>query len=169
MGRFALAQRRYIWPFPQPVSSLQASRFNPVIRFTSLLILVSCLCRTLAFAQAEYSATFPSEIPEATALFPNAFAGINGAQIDSTAPSSKVNFALEFGRKLLEVKASYFEKRLEEPALLGSASDQMDYHAVGEICRFTSRYPHNLAVNSSARPKPPTARWASRHQVINYP
>ena len=103
-----------------------------MIRFTSLLILVSCLCRTLAFAQAEVSGTFPSEIPEATALFPNAFAGINGVQIDSTAPLSKVNFTLEFGRKLLEVKASYFEKRIQEPALLGSANDPMNFTRWGK-------------------------------------
>ena len=97
-----------------------------MIRFISLLILVSCVCRSLAFAQADLPARFPSEIPEATALFPNSFSGVNGAQTDSAAPLSKVNFALEFGRKLLEVKASYFEKRVEEPALLGSTSDPMN-------------------------------------------
>ena len=112
-----------------------------MIRFTALLILVSCLCRTLAFAQTEVSGTFPSEIPEATALFPNAFAGINGAQTDSTAPLSKVNFALEFGRKWLEVKASYFEKRIQEPALLGSASDPMAFKWLG-------KYADLLAVSS---------------------
>ena len=112
-----------------------------MIRLTSLLILVSCLCRTLAFAQAEVSGTFPPEIPAATALFPNAFAGINGVQIDSTAPLAKVNFALEFGRKLLEVKASYFEKRIQEPALLGSASDPMNSTRWG-------KYADLLAVSS---------------------
>ena len=114
---------------------------NSVIRSTALLILVSCLCRTLAFAQTEFSGTFPSEIPEATALFPNSFAGINGAQTDSTAPLSKVNFALEFGRKWLEVKASYFEKRIQEPALLGSASDPMAFKWLG-------KYADLLAVSS---------------------
>jgi len=112
-----------------------------VIRSTSLLILVLCLCRTLAFAQAEESGTFASEIAAATELFPNSFAGINGAQIDSTAPSSKRNFALEFGPKLLELKASYFEKRLEEAALLGSVGDQMDFKWLG-------KYADLLAVSS---------------------
>ncbi len=112
-----------------------------MIKFISLLILVSCLCRTLAFAQAEVSARFPSEIPEATALFPNSFAGVNGAQTDSAAPLSKLNFALEFGRKLLEVKASYFEKRVEEPALFGSTSDPMNSARWG-------KYADLLAVSS---------------------
>ena len=112
-----------------------------MIRSTSLLILVLCLCRTLAFAQAEESGTFASEIAAATELFPNSFAGINGAQIDSTAPSSKRNFALEFGPKLLELKASYFEKRLEEAALLGSVGDQMDFKWLG-------KYADLLAVSS---------------------
>jgi hypothetical protein len=98
-----------------------------VIRYLSLLILVLCLCRTLAIAQTEESGTFPSETPEATRLFPNSFASINGAQIDSTPPSSKQNFALEFGPELLELKASYFEKRLNEPAPLRSLGDQKDF------------------------------------------
>lgn len=112
-----------------------------MIKFISLLILVSCLCRTLAFAQAAVSATFPSEIPVAAALFPNSFAAISGAQIDSAAPLSKANFALEFGRKLLEVKASYFEKRLEEPALFGIRSDPMNSTRWG-------KYAELLAVSS---------------------
>ena len=139
-----------------------------MIRFISLLILVSCLCRTLAFAQSDVSATFPSEIPEAAALFPNSFAGINGANTDSGAPLSKVNFALEFGRKLLELKASYFEKRLEEPALLGSAGDPMNSTRWGKYADLLA-VSSQFGGNSSARPKPRTARSASRHQVINYP
>jgi hypothetical protein len=95
----------------------------------------------MSFAQAEVSGTFTSEIAAATELFPNSFAGINGAQIDSTAPSSKRNFALEFGPKLLKLKASYFEKRLEEAALLGSVGDQMDFKWLG-------KYADLLAVSS---------------------
>jgi hypothetical protein len=112
-----------------------------VIRFTSLLILVLCLCRTFAFAQAEVSATFPSEIPAETELFANSFAGINGAQIDSTTPSSKQNFALEFGPKLLELKASYFEKRLKEAAFFGSMGDQTEF-------RWLGKYADLLAVSA---------------------
>ena len=112
-----------------------------MIRFTSLLILALCLCRALAFAQAEVSGRFQSEIPKATELFPNSFAGIYGAKIDSTAPTSKRNFDLEFGPKLLELKASYFEKRLEEAALLGSVDDQMDFKWLG-------KYADLLAVSS---------------------
>jgi hypothetical protein len=107
-----------------------------VIRSTSLLILVLCLCRTLAFAQAEVSGRFPSEIPAATELFPNSFAWINGAQIDAPAPSTKRNFALEFGPKLLELKASYFEKRLEEAVLLGSMGDQTEFKRLGEFANL---------------------------------
>lgn len=112
-----------------------------MIRYLSLLILVLCLCRTLAIAQTEESATFPSEFPDATGLFPNSFAGINGAQIDSTPPSSKQNFALEFGPKLLELKASYFEKRLKELAPLGSLGHQKDFNWWG-------KYADLLAVSS---------------------
>ena len=107
----------------------------------SLLILVLCLCRTLAFAQAEVSDAFPSEIPDATELFAKSFAGISGAQINLTPPSSKQLLALEFGSKLVELKATYFEKRLEQPALLGSVGDHGDLKGRG-------KYADLLAVSS---------------------
>jgi hypothetical protein len=107
----------------------------------SLLILVLCLCRTLAFAQAEVSDAFPSEIPDATELFAKSFAGISGAQINLTPPSSKQLLALEFGSKLVELKATYFEKRLEEPVLLGSVGDHGDLKGRG-------KYADLLAVSS---------------------
>lgn len=140
-----------IFTFPQTASTLSRRRgSNAVYRFASLLFLVSCLCRTLAFAQAEVSDTFPSEIPEAIALFPNAFAGINGVQIDATAPLSKVNFALEFGRKLLEVKASYFEKRIQEPAALGSASDPMWLGKYADLLAVSSQFGGKLVGEAEA-------------------
>jgi hypothetical protein len=96
-----------------------------VIRFIPSLILFLCLCRTLAFAQPDPSLPFPSEIPEATELFPSSFAGVNGPQMDSNPPSKRI-FALEFGPKLLELKASYFERRREASALFGTEGDRND-------------------------------------------
>lgn len=96
-----------------------------MIKFTSSLILILCLCRTSAFAQAEASVPFPSENPEATELFSNPFAGVNAAQMDSNPPSKRI-FALEFGPKLLELKASYFERRREANAPFGTDGDQTD-------------------------------------------
>ena len=98
-----------------------------MIRITTLLILALCFCRTLAFAQADVLAPFSSEIPEAAELFPNSFAGVNGAQMDSN-PPSKRSFALEVGPNLLELKASYFERRHEENVFLGSVDAQADNH-----------------------------------------
>ena len=112
-----------------------------MVRLISLLIPILCLCRALAFAQVEIPGTFPSEIPDTTELFPKSFAGINGAQIDFTPPSSKKIFTLEFGPKLVELKATYFEKHLEEPLLLGSLSDQRNLERWG-------KYADLLAVSS---------------------
>ena len=74
-------------------------------------------------------------------------------QIDSAAPLSKVNVALEFGRKLLEVKASYFEKRLEEPALFGSTSDPMNSTRWGkyaDLLAVSSQFGGKLVLEAEA-------------------
>ena len=103
-----------------------------MIRFTPLIVLVLCLCRTSALAQAEVSVTLPSEIPEAAQLFPNSYAGINGAQRDSASSSSKRVFALELGPKLLELKASYFERPLELATIFGDTGDPMKFSGWGK-------------------------------------
>lgn len=93
-----------------------------MIRFTPTLILVLCLCQRLAFAQADPSASFETEIPGAFNLFPTPLAGIDGAQADFNQPSKKT-FAWEVGPKLIELRGSYWERRQEGQAQLdGSRS-----------------------------------------------
>ena len=86
-----------------------------MIRFTQTLILVLCFCHRLAFAQAEPSVSPPASTPGAGNLFPASFARLDGVWKNST-ESSKKTFALELGPKLLEVKASYWERRQDDSA-----------------------------------------------------
>ena len=65
---------------------------------------------------------FPSEVPEAADLFPNSFAGINDVQIDTPSAPKRI-FDVEFGPKLLELKASYFERPLAGNELLAGEDD----------------------------------------------
>ena len=91
-----------------------------MIKLALLLIFVLCLCHRPVFAQAEGSVLFPMEIPEAANLFPNSF--VFGVRKDSPQSSKKL-FALELGPKLLELKASYFERPQEENSLLHNFDD----------------------------------------------
>ena len=94
------------------------------MRFTSLLILVLCFGRFVAFAQEGGSNLFPADFPDATNLFPNYFSAIDAVRKDSNQPKSV--FALEFGPKLLELRASYFERRHEASTFFGKSDDQTE-------------------------------------------
>jgi hypothetical protein len=122
-----------------------------VIRFTPLLILIFCSCQTPAFVQAERSVLFPTAVPEAANLFPNSFAGISGVQKDSEQPSKKL-FALEFGPKLLELKASYFERRQEEPAAFHSFSDKAEtkWGTYADLLATSAHFGGKLAAEAQA-------------------
>lgn len=92
------------------------------MRFTQLLIFVLCLCHRMAFAQAYDPEFAPTDTPGTADLSPSSFAGIDGTLRDFNQPSKKT-FALELGPKLVELRATYWEKRREEDFPAGSLSD----------------------------------------------
>lgn len=83
---------------------------------------VLCLCDRTVFAQTHDSEFVPTDTPGAIDLFPSSFARIDGTLRDFNRPS-KTTFAVELGPKLVELKATYWEKRQEEGLPVGSLSD----------------------------------------------
>ena len=75
----------------------------------------------MAFAQAYESEFVPTDTP-GTDLFPSSFTHIDGGMRDFNRPSKKT-LALELGPKLVELKATYWEKRQMENLPLASLSD----------------------------------------------
>jgi hypothetical protein len=122
-----------------------------VIWFASLLIFALCFCPRPAFAQAEESALFPTEVPEAANLFPHSFAGLDSVQKDSSQKSKKI-LALEFGSKLLELKASYFERRQEELAPLQSfnAEPETKWGKYADLVATSSQFGGKLVGEAEA-------------------
>jgi hypothetical protein len=93
-----------------------------VIRLTRILIFVLCLCHRAAFAQADGSEFAPTDTPGPVDLIPSWFARIDGLPLDFNQPSRKT-LALELGSKLMEIRATYWEKRREESLSIGSLSE----------------------------------------------
>ena len=76
----------------------------------------------MAFAQAYGSEFAPTDTPGTVDLFPSSFAHIDGTLRDFNQPSKKT-LALELGPKLVELRATYWEKRQEESLPVGSLID----------------------------------------------
>lgn len=76
----------------------------------------------MAFAQAYEAEFVPTDTPGTVDLFPSSFTHIDGELRDFNRPSKKT-LALELGPKLVEVRATYWEKRQMENLPLGSLSD----------------------------------------------
>lgn len=92
------------------------------MRFTQVLMLVLCLSNGMGFAQAYDSEFAPTDTPGSVDLFSSSFARIDGTLRDFSLPS-KTTFALELGPKLVELKATYWEKRQAESLPIGSLGD----------------------------------------------
>jgi hypothetical protein len=86
------------------------------------LIFVLCLCHCAAFAQADGSEFAPTDTPEPIDLIPSWFARIDNLSRDFNQPTKKT-LALELGPKVVELRATYWEKRREESLPIGSLSD----------------------------------------------
>ncbi len=93
-----------------------------MIRFTQILMFVLCLCHRVAFAQTDDSEFVPTDTPGTVDLLPSSFARSDGTLRDINRPS-KTTFALELGPKLVELKATYWEKRQEDGLPVGDSSD----------------------------------------------
>jgi len=87
-----------------------------------ILMLVLCLCHGMAFAQTYDAEVTPTDIPGTIHLFPSPFAGIDDMRRDFNLPSKKT-FALELGPKLVELRATYWERRQEGSLPAGGLSD----------------------------------------------
>jgi hypothetical protein len=121
-----------------------------VNRFALLSILVLCLSQAAA-AETGESLLFPLEVPGATELFPTSFAGIDGVKIDPH-PSSKRTFALELGPKLIELKASYLERRQQEGVPLAALGDptETQWGRYVDLLAFSSHFGGKLTAEAQA-------------------
>jgi hypothetical protein len=86
------------------------------------MILVLCLCERVAFAQASDAEFAPTDSPGMVDLLPSSFAPSDSILGEFNRPSNQT-FALELGPKLVELKATYWEKRREESLSIDSLSD----------------------------------------------
>ena len=86
------------------------------------MIFVLCLCHRAAFAQADGSEFAPTDEPGPVDLIPSWFARIDGMPRDFNQLSKKT-LALELGPKMMELRATYWEKRREESLSIGSLSE----------------------------------------------
>lgn len=103
---------------------LQASPVIAVVRFTQVLIFVLFLglCSPLAFAQVDSSEFAPADSPATLDFLPSSFARMDGVPRDFDRPSKKT-FALELGPKMVEIRASYWEKRRNKSYPVDNSSD----------------------------------------------
>ncbi len=76
----------------------------------------------MAFAQELGSEFVPTDTPATGDLFPSSFTSIDGVLRDFNRPS-KQTLALELGPKLVELRATYWEKRQQDSLPIGDSSD----------------------------------------------
>jgi hypothetical protein len=87
-----------------------------------MLILALCLCHRLAWAEDFETDPLPTDEPAGLDLYPFSFSRVDGVLRDFNRPS-KQTLALEFGPKLLELRASYWERRQDVSLSLDGAND----------------------------------------------
>jgi hypothetical protein len=87
-----------------------------------MLILALCLCPLSAWAEEEPEIEAPTDAPASVDLYPFSFSRVDGVMRDFNRPS-KQTFALQFGPKLLELRANYWEKRQDGTLPVGSDGD----------------------------------------------
>ena len=94
------------------------------MRIWRLVTLVLCLMPVLASAEElELNIEPPTDQPGHTELSPFLFSQIDGMMRDVNRPS-KQTLSLEFGAKLLELRASYWEKKQDISLVPGAANDR---------------------------------------------
>lgn len=87
-----------------------------------MLILAFFLCPLSAWAEEEPEIEAPTDVPASVDLYPFSFSRVDGVMRDFNRPS-KTTFALQFGPKLLELRASYWEKRQDGSLSVGNSDD----------------------------------------------
>ena len=87
-----------------------------------MLILAFCLCPLSAWAEEEPEIEAPTDVPASVDLYPFSFSRADGVMRDFNRPSKKT-FALQLGPKLLELRASYWEKRQDGSLSVGNSDD----------------------------------------------
>jgi hypothetical protein len=106
---------------PPPAASVATRTVRTIGK---ILILFACLLPGLAFAdELEFESEPPTAEPGHTELLPFSFSQIDGMMRDVNRPS-KQTFSLEFGAKLLELRASYWEKKQDVSLVPGAANDR---------------------------------------------
>ena len=120
-----------------------------MIRFAHMLMFVLCLCHQMAFAQAYGSEFVSTDIPGAVDLFPSSFSHIDGVLRDFNQPS-KGTLALELGPKLVELRATYWEKRQDEslPSVSLSDPDPTQWGRYFDLLATSSRFDGRLVGES---------------------
>lgn len=114
-----------------------------------MLILALCLCHRLAWAEDFETDPLPADEPAGLELYPFSFSRVDGVLRDFNRPK-KQTLALEFGPKLLELRASYWERRqdLSLPPESANDADASNWRKYFDLLARSSQFDGKLVGES---------------------